>query len=224
MQHALAQISDRMAEGDPAVRIWYPRLADAARHPVVEVRTTAAWAMGQDTSSELLHTALLGLLNDPELVVRRNVALSLVRFGDTHGRGELVGMLHPYDIRAASPGILAIQVRRGQEVKRGTPIARIMTGPDSSTTVLSPCTARIEALFAGNSSRVQAGDMITSLGPQADEVWEALRGLYLVGQRGDLDAVRQYTRSDAEVPQRIHEQAVLTARAIQIRSEPSPTR
>jgi hypothetical protein len=224
IQHALAQISDRMAAGDSAVRIWYPRLAEAARQPTVEIRTTAAWTMGQDNSSDLLHRALLGLLNDPELVVRRNAALALVRFGDARGRSELVSMLHPYDVRAGQPGIVSVQVRRGQEVKRGTPIARIVTGPDSSTTVLSPCAARVGALPAADGSRVHEGDTIATLDPEPDEVWEALRGLYLVGQREDLGAVEPYTRPAPGVSDRVREQAVQTARAIQMRSESSPAR
>ena len=96
IQHALSQISDRIARNDPAVAGLYPSVVETARHPEHAIRATAAWVMGQDNTSEAFHQALLRLLEDPDLLVRRNAALSLVRFRDGSGRAELVAMLQSH--------------------------------------------------------------------------------------------------------------------------------
>ncbi len=157
VQHALTQISTRMAQGDSTIGRWYAQIAALARHPDGKVRTMAAWVMGQDNSSEVFHRALLDCLEDPDYMVRRNAALSLVRFGDARGRPELMKILEP---------------------------------------------AR----------------------PDSDQVWEALRGLYFVGQPEDLAGVERYQRGLAEMPDRIRQQAGLTALAIRTRAERSPSR
>ncbi len=93
VQHGLAQIVERMERGDPEVVQWYQSVAQLSEHPGSEVRVTAAWVMGQDSSSDLFHKALLQMLHDEEVLVRRNAALSLVRFGDDKGLNELRAML-----------------------------------------------------------------------------------------------------------------------------------
>lgn len=96
IQQALSRIADRIVSGDASAREWYPRVVSLARHPAPEIRTTAAWVMGQDNGSEVFHQALLGLLTDSDVLVRRNAALALVRFQDSSGRPELVAVLRSY--------------------------------------------------------------------------------------------------------------------------------
>ncbi|MCZ6768526.1 MAG: HEAT repeat domain-containing protein [Acidobacteria bacterium] len=93
VQHALAQIAERMERGDPEVAQWYEMVAQLSEHPGSEVRVTAAWLMGHDSTSELFHKALLQMVHDEEVLVRRNAALALVRFGDDKGLNELRAML-----------------------------------------------------------------------------------------------------------------------------------
>ena len=93
VQHGLVQIAERMERSDPKVAQWYEIVAQLSEHPGSEVRVTAAWVMGQDSTSQLFHDALLDLLRDDEVLVRRNAALSLVRFGDREGLEELRAML-----------------------------------------------------------------------------------------------------------------------------------
>jgi len=95
VQHGLAQIAERMERGDPKVAQWYETVAQLSEHPGPQVRGTAAWVMGQDSTSELFHNTLLQMLGDDEVLVRRNAALSLVRFGDDKGLNELRAMLAP---------------------------------------------------------------------------------------------------------------------------------
>ncbi len=93
VQHGLSQIAERMERGDPKVAQWYEMVAQLSEHPGPQVRVTAAWVMGQDSTSQLFHDALLDMLHDDEVLVRRNAALSLVRFGDREGLKELRAML-----------------------------------------------------------------------------------------------------------------------------------
>jgi HEAT repeat protein len=84
-----------MERGDPKVAQWYETVAQLSEHSGPQVRVTAAWVMGQDSTSELFHNTLLQMLSDDEVLVRRNAALSLVRFGDDEGLSELRAMLAP---------------------------------------------------------------------------------------------------------------------------------
>ena len=95
VQHGLVQIVERMERGDPKVAQWYETVAKLSEHSGPQVRVTAAWVMGQDSTSELFHNTLLQMLGDDEVLVRRNAALSLVRFGDDEGLNELRAMLAP---------------------------------------------------------------------------------------------------------------------------------
>ena len=95
VQHGLSQIAERMERGDPKVAQWYETVAQLSEHSGPQVRVTAAWVMGQDSTSELFHNTLLQMLSDDEVLVRRNAALSLVRFGDDEGLNELRAMLAP---------------------------------------------------------------------------------------------------------------------------------
>ena len=88
IQHALVQLGDRMARQDAAAKRWYRDVVRLASHSVEEVRNTDAWVMGQDTSSQPFHDALLKMLQDPSITVQGNAALSLVRFGDSSGRAQ----------------------------------------------------------------------------------------------------------------------------------------
>jgi hypothetical protein len=146
MQHAMSQLAGRMERGDSRVRRWYPEIVALARQNNVEVRIMAAWVMGQDNQSELFHAALLAALNDSQVMVRRNAALALVRFGDAAGRAEMVRILQ---------------------------------------------TERDET-----------------------QIWEALRGLYVVGQPEDLAAVESASESTA-----IRAQAEYTVQAIRARAD-----
>jgi hypothetical protein len=214
-QHALSQISDRIQGGDPAAKKWYPDVIAAARHQDPRIRLTAAWVMGHDNRSEAFHAALKDLLSDNDAMVRRNAALSLVRFGDAAGRHELKAMLAPGAIRAPAAGRVTDAVEPGQTVTAGTILARV-----GDRDVRTPYSARIMSVKAGRGAQVAAGQEIMSVEAGPDQVWEALRALYLVGREDDLPYVERFTRSG----DRIAEQAVKTAAAIRTRSEPIPTR
>jgi HEAT repeat protein len=224
MQHALAQISDRIVEGDASAEKYYPRVSDLAQHDDRAIRATVAWVMGQDNNSDLFHDTLLKLLNDPEVMVRRNTALSLVRFSDPRGREELVQMLVPFEIQAPQDGTVAITLTLGQKVGHDALLARIVPSTGDEMELRAPFSGTVSRLHIADGSPAGQGDELLVLDPDSDQVWESLRGLYFVGQSDDLPLVARYQRGFADVPNHVREQATLTAQAIRTRSEPDPSR
>src|SRR6202140_4885571 len=214
IQHALVQLGERMARHDAAAAQWYPQLLRLAAHPVEEVRNTDAWVMGQDTSAAAFHETLLKMLQDFSPMVRGNAALSLVRFGDAAGRLQIVALLQPASIVAPVAGHVVDIDKVGTSVRQGGLIAKLQDG-DRTTEIRSPITGRIRALSAATGTTVAAGGEVASIDPSSEQVWEALRALYLVGQLEDLPAIRFYDRNVPEIPDRLREQALLTQKAIE---------
>lgn len=222
-QHALTQISERMARSDAATRQWYPRIVELSRHHLPEIRLTAAWVMGQDNTSGAFHEALLPLLHDADVMVRRNAALSLVRFADGRSRGELVNTLRPLTITSPSAGNLSLQVQPGQSVGHGTLLARLAER-ERDIEIRSPYATRVESILAADGSRVEAGERVLSISPEPGQAWEALRALYLVGQLEDLEEVTRFGDGLVEDSSRVRQQAAVTAQAIRARSAQTPNR
>ncbi len=216
-QHALTQIGERILRGDPAVHRWYPQVQALADHDLPELRGMAAWVMGQDNQSADFHATLARMLADLDPMVRRNAALSLVRFADTAGRPELIGMLRSYDLAAPSAGRLQPRLKLDDTVNPGTLLARIVRAENEIFEVRSPLPGTLEAWLAAENEEVQIGQPILRLAPAPEQVWEALRALYLVGEEEDLADVERYARSVPGMPERIQQQAALTAAAIRSR-------
>jgi len=218
IQHALVQLGDRMNRSDPKAKQWYPDLLTLASHPVEEVRNTDAWVMGQDTSGASFHDALLKMLQDSSPMVRGNAALSLVRFGDATGRPHIVALLQPATIVAPSTGHIVDADRPGTSIHQGGLIAKLSTRSDLPVTeVRSPIPGRIRTV-AATGANVAAGAEIAVVDPGTEQVWEALRALYLIGLPEDLPAIRPYERDVPEVSNDVRNQAQETEKAIQSRA------
>jgi biotin carboxyl carrier protein len=213
-QHALSQIESRMESGDPSVRRWYPQLLALAANPVDEIRITVAWVMGQDTTSPDLHDALLKFLADPNPMVQRNAALSLVRFKDDAGHAQIVAMLRPYDMPSPFAGTLDTRLKSGDVVNPGTMVARIESSGERRE-VRARVPGTLERWLVTDKSSITAGQPILSLAPSDNMVWESLRALYLVGRPEDLPDVDRFLRSSST---QISQQAAATSRAIRDRS------
>ncbi|HET9479434.1 MAG TPA: HEAT repeat domain-containing protein [Pyrinomonadaceae bacterium] len=218
VQHALVQIQQRIERGDEASKNWYPQLIALSGSSETEFRLTVAWLMGFDNKSEQFHESLLKLLKDPEPLVRRNAALALVRFNDPSGRGELVSILQPYPVRAPASGIVASSLQAGVTVARTTLLARIQQPDGKVVEVRSPLPGRIHEVLKANGAQVAQGEGVLSLNSDENSVWEALRGLSLIGTTDDLAVIDSYANS-TEVSSRIKDQAKLTAAAIKTRIE-----
>ena len=217
VQHALLQIQQRLERQDPSARQWYPKIVELAANPETEYRLTAAWAMGFDNRSEDFHRTLLKLLRDNEPLVRRNAALALVRFNDQSGREVLLATLKPYPVTTPAAGNVSSTLKEGSLVSRGTLLARINRADNAVSEVRSPLPGRIDKIAIGNGATLGSGDTILTIDSDANSVWEALRGLALIGQPADLGEIERYAQGVDSLPDRIKEQAALTAKAIQIR-------
>jgi HEAT repeats len=213
-QHAIAQLADMMARHDLAAPRWHPALLALARNQESEFRLMAAWAMGQDAKSDDLHQALLTLLRDPEPVVRWNAALALIRFGDASGEPELHLMLRPYRLPASTTGSITLRAKAQDAFASGTVVARIKDENGNDQDVRSPMSGALERWIARDGAHVVRGDAIAVLAPGADQVWEALRALVLVGQPADLEDVERFARGAPGMNERTRQQAELTAKAI----------
>jgi hypothetical protein len=218
IQHALVQIGERMGRHDTAVIRWYPDLVRLSSYPVEEVRNTDAWVMGQDNTVADFHSALLEMLGDSSLMVRGNAALSLVRFGDASGRPQILALLQPVKVTAPGDGKVVDTGTIGAAVHQGGLIAKLQSATETKE-VRSPITGRIRSLAVQTGANVSMRAEIATIAPDTEQVWEALRALYVVGKMEDLPAVQAYKRELPDIPVRVRDQAVQTEKAIRERGK-----
>jgi biotin carboxyl carrier protein len=221
IQHALAQLADRILSRDSATRDsarpFYPQIVRIAQTGQDELRLTAAWVMGQDNSVPDFHQALLGLVQDPNPMVRRNAALALVRFGDTSGLAEIRSMLKPSAVGAPAAGALDERLKPGDAINAGTLVGRIDTADRSRTELRSQIPGSIDRWLVADKTAVTAGQPVLLVDPSSDEIWEALRALYLVGEPQDVPGIEEFARGPGGLPPTVRQQAELTANAIRSR-------
>jgi hypothetical protein len=217
IQHALVQLGERIGRHDAGVARWYPEVVRLAAYPVDEIRNTDAWVMGQDTAGAGFHEALLKMLNDPSLMVRGNAALSLVRFGDASGRPQIVALLQAAHVSAPQSGKVMDTATVGTAIHQGGIIAKLQAEGQTSE-VRAPISGPLRNLYVQPGQAVTAGMEIAIVEPSDDQVWEALRALYLVGQPEDLAAVLPNERDVPEISDRVRQQATLTEQAIRGRA------
>src|SRR4029077_16864847 len=109
----------------------------------------------------------------------------------------------------------------GTAIHQGGLVAKLQD--DQQTTELrSPISGRIAPSPAPIGPRLAAGTEIAPVDPGDEQVWEALRALYLVGQVDDLPAIRPYQRELHEVSDRVRQQALLTEKSIRDRATACP--
>ncbi|HVF28149.1 MAG TPA: HEAT repeat domain-containing protein [Pyrinomonadaceae bacterium] len=217
MQHALVQLAERIARGDESARRWHPQIRKVASSDVADVRMTAAWVMGEEHTSEDFRDALLRLLEDPEPSVCRNAALALVRYGDARCRPELRAMLQPFTVVSRTEGTALAALTDGSFVKRDAMLVRLKKGDSSVEEVRSPLPGKISQALVKENDQVQIGRDLFQLAPDADSVWESLRALYLIGTGDELAEVERYAQGVEGMPDRVRQQALLTAEAIKRR-------
>ena len=79
--------------------------------------------------------------------------------------------------------------------------------------IRSPLPGRVNKIAKSNGPQVSSSEEVMSLNSDEQSVWEALRGLAIVGTKEDLPVVESYA-SSSDVSARVKEQARLTAEAI----------
>ena len=217
IQQALVQVGERITRHDANAKQWYPELVRLATDPVEEVRNTDPWVMGQDSSGTGFHEALLKMLSDSSPMVRGNAALSLVRFGDATGRPQIVALLQPAHILSPQAGSIVDADRPGTAIHQGGLIAKLRSGSET-VEIRSPIPGRIRSVVA-TSANVAPEAEIAVVDPSTEQVWEALRALYLIGQPDDISAIRPYERDLPDISNDVRQQAVETEKAIQEKSK-----
>lgn len=218
VQHALAQIAERLDKKDESARRWYPQIVALSNSNVAELRSNVAWLMGKDNRAQEFHAALLNLLKDKEPIVQRNAALSLITFGDASGRVVLREMLQPHALAAPVEGEVSSVLKDGTPVKMGMMLARIRQNDNQTLEVRAPLPGEISKVVVAEGTKLAAGETMLFIKPDSNSVWEALRGLYLVGERDDLPEVERYVQGVEKMPEEIKKQASQTAKAILERS------
>jgi len=161
------------------------------------------------------------MLNDRSPMWRGNDALSLVRFGDVSGRAQIVALLQPAKISAPSSGTVTDTDKIGTAIHQGGLVAKLQEGRQT-TELRSPIGGRIHTVSVATGTPVAAGTEIATVDPGDEQVWEALRALYLIGQVDDLPAIRPYARELPEISDRVRQQAALTLKAIRDRAAAHP--
>ena len=156
---------------------------------------------------------------------------SLVRFKDDSGREQIVVLLQPARIFAPSAGRITDTARVGTAIHQGGIIAKLEPVPplaansrsgEAATEIRSPISGRIHSISATTGALVIAGAEIATVDPGDEQVWEALRALYLTGRAEDLPAIRPYERESRDIPDRVREQALLADQAIRSRASAQP--
>ena len=79
--------------------------------------------------------------------------------------------------------------------------------------------SRTDPLGLGTGANVAAGAEVAVVDPGTEQVWEALRALYVVGQSDDLAAIRPYERDLPDISNDVRRQAAETEKAIQARNQ-----
>ncbi|MGA9569953.1 MAG: biotin/lipoyl-binding protein [Candidatus Acidiferrales bacterium] len=219
IQHVLSQFETRIERGDTSVRKWYPQMVALSKDPIEEIRVTDAWVMGQDNTAPEFHQALLPMLNDPNPMVQRNAALSLVRFHDDSGHAQIVSMLQPYVMNAPLAGVLSTRLKSGEVVNPGTLVGHIeLAGKSNEVRANVPGT--LDHWLVKDGATVSPGQPILALSPNESMAWEALRALFLTGRPEDLPYVNAFVRGTDGMSPQVAVQAHATARAIQDRANP----
>jgi hypothetical protein len=219
IQQALVQISDRISQNDAVVKRWYPNLVSLANDPVAEIRNTDAWVMGQDTAGAGFHETLLKMLADSSPMVRGNAALSLVRFGDATGHPQIVALLQPAQLSSPINGRVVDADRPGTSIRQDGLLAKLaVTGSSQIVEIRSPIPGRIRTVSQTGAS-VAPGTELAVIVPSTEQIWEALRALYVVGQTDDLPAIRPYERDLPEISNDVRQQAIETEKAIAQRAK-----
>src|ERR1051326_949299 len=227
-QHALSQIAERIEKeqsgkgqdnkADGGASKWNPQVVALAANQVADVRMTAAWMMGLEHTSDEFHAALLRLLEDPEPIVRRNAALALVRFGDPRCREELLAMLRPYTVKSAGEGTALTALTAGSNVKRESLLVKFRDTSGVVEEVRSPLPGTIEKASVKDDEHITAGSDLFVIAPDAEQVSDALVGLYYFGDERDLADVERYAGGVERMPDDVKAKAAQTAEAIKRRA------
>jgi biotin carboxyl carrier protein len=187
---AIEQLARRSRDGDAKfVELCHllPKLTGASN---IYVRRAAAQAMGEAPRREGFVQALLPLLSDQDLLLRRLAAESLGALEDPRGREVLLRAMEPHVVQAPFAGRMIAGVELGMRVSRTGQLAFIETEGVGRRPVKAPITGYVDWIH-DTGTPVAEGERVAVLLPGRDQIWRALRALYLVGQPHDVERIRK---------------------------------
>jgi len=126
-------------------------------------------------------------------------------------------MLSPYTFSAPESGAVTLKAKPREACRAGAVLAHIQPGSGAASEVRAPVDGTVLGWDVADHATVSAGQPLGRISPSEDQVWEALRGLYLVGGAEDLEAVRKFARGGDGISARVKQQAAMTAGAIENR-------
>jgi pyruvate/2-oxoglutarate dehydrogenase complex dihydrolipoamide acyltransferase (E2) component len=124
-----------------------------------------------------------------------------------------VALLAPATVAAPESGRIIDSDRPGTAIHQGGLVAKLEYGDKQTAEIRSPIPGRIRSV-AGTGANIAAGAEIAVIDPANEQVWEALRALYLIGQPDDLAAIRPYERDLPDISNNVRQQALETDQAI----------
>ena len=116
-----------------------------------------------------------------------------------------------------SAGRIVDADRPGTAIHQGGLLAKLQYDHEQIAEIRSPIPGRIRTV-AQPGANVAAGAEIAVVDPGTEQVWEALRALYIIGQMEDLAAIRPYERDVPDVSNDVRQQATETDKAIRARA------
>jgi hypothetical protein len=100
-------------------------------------------------------------------------------------------------------------------------IAKLATsGSSQIVEIRSPIPGRIRSV-AQTGANLSEGTEVAVVNPATEQVWEALRALYLIGQPDDMPAIQPYERDLPDISNDVRQQAQETEKAIRAREKGS---
>ncbi len=125
---------------------------------------------------------------------------------------------NPLRSPAPADGRVVDSDRPGTAVHQGGLLAKFApSGSSPPVEIRSPIPGRIRSVSQPGAN-VTAGAEVAVVDPGTEQVWEALRALYLVGQIDDLPAIRPYERDLPDISNDVRQQAAETEKAIRARN------
>ena len=128
-----------------------------------------------------------------------------------------MALLQPARITAPAAGRIADSDRPGTSIREGGLIAKLAaSGSSQIVEIRSPIPGRIRSV-AQTGANLGQGSELAVIDPATEQVWEALRALYLIGQPEDIPSIQPYERDLPDVSNDVRQQAIETERAIRRR-------
>lgn len=132
-------------------------------------------------------------------------------------------MLKPNPVGADAAGTIELVVKEpGVAVAANGTLARVREAGGNTVEIHALEAGRVESISVANGATVEAGTDLMTLAPSTEQVWEALRALYIIGKPEDIPEIQRYTRPSPTIPDRIQKQATATTEAIRERAAKSP--